>query len=253
MVQRNRFTGNVALVTGAGSGMGAEVSRRLAEEDAGVAALDINLGAAQRTVDDIRRVGGEAHAFACDVRSNSDVERTLKEVNDAIGAPDRVAHCAGTIHISPMLEITERDFDDTVAVNLKGTFTVLQAVGRRLVETGAPGRVVAIASVAANGPRPDCADYAAAKAGVVSLVQSAAAALARYDITVNAVCPGVVDTAMTARIHEGRGRHANLTPAESLGRAVEKIPSAAWHRPTMWRARSSSCCRTTRPTSPASR
>jgi NAD(P)-dependent dehydrogenase (short-subunit alcohol dehydrogenase family) len=224
MAQPNRFTGHVALVTGAGHGMGAQVSRRLAAEGAAVAALDVDLDAAQGTAEEIRRSGGTAEAGRCDVRSPDDVERAVQATRESIGEPDRLAHCAGIIRINRMLEITEKDWDDTLAVNLKGTFTVLQTVCRGLVESGTPGRIVAISSIAARGPRPDCADYAASKAGVISLVQSAAVAFARHGITVNAVCPGVVDTEMTARIHERRGPYADLTPADSLAHTVEQIP-----------------------------
>jgi NAD(P)-dependent dehydrogenase (short-subunit alcohol dehydrogenase family) len=224
MSDREKFAGHIALVTGAGSGMGAQVSRRLAGEGAKVALLDIDIDRACATAEEVQRSGHSAAAYQCDIRSRAEVETIFDAVEADLGVPDLVVNCAGVIRIMPFLEVTDEDWDETLAVNLKGMFLITQTAARRMVVADAPGRIVAISSIAARGPRPDCADYAASKAGVISIVQAASVALARHGITVNAICPGVVDTAMTTLIHENRSKNARITPAESIARAVEKIP-----------------------------
>ncbi len=112
----------------------------------------------------------------------------------------------------------------TLEVNLTGAFLCIQAVARRLVSSHQPGRFVVISSVAGRGPRTDCSDYAASKAGLISLVQSAAVSLAPHSIQVNAVCPGVVDTAMTRAIHAARATTQGISLQESLASLVDRIP-----------------------------
>ena len=114
--------------------------------------------------------------------------------------------------------------DRTLAVNLKGTFLTIQAIARQMVDSSRGGSLVAISSVAGRSGRPSATDYAASKAGVISLVRSAALALAADRITVNAVCPGIVDTDMTRAIHVDRARSAGVTPVESLASLVATIP-----------------------------
>jgi NAD(P)-dependent dehydrogenase (short-subunit alcohol dehydrogenase family) len=109
-------------------------------------------------------------------------------------------------------------------VNLRGTFLTFQAVARQMVDASRGGSLVAVSSIAGRGGRPNAVDYAASKAGIISLVRSAALALAANGITVNAVCPGIVDTSMTRAIHDERARLAGMTPAESLARLTATIP-----------------------------
>ena len=131
---------------------------------------------------------------------------------------------AGIIATHPFLELTGRDWDRTLAVNLKGTFLTIQAIARQMVDSSRGGSLVAISSVAGRSGRPSATDYAASKAGVISLVRSAALALAADRITVNAVCPGIVDTDMTRAIHVDRARLAGVTPVESLASLAATIP-----------------------------
>jgi NAD(P)-dependent dehydrogenase (short-subunit alcohol dehydrogenase family) len=109
-------------------------------------------------------------------------------------------------------------------VNLKGTFLVFQEAARRMIEAETSGGLVAISSVAGRGGRLNAVDYAASKAGVISVVRSAALALAPHGITVNAVCPGIVNTEMTTSLHEGRSKITGIPAEESLKRIVATIP-----------------------------
>jgi NAD(P)-dependent dehydrogenase (short-subunit alcohol dehydrogenase family) len=219
-----RFDGRTALVTGAAGGIGTAVARRLAGEGAHVALADLSFAAVERLSADLRAVGMRASAHRLDVTNGDDITRVLDEVETQARRPTLAVTCAGIIFISPFLEATHEHWDQTLAVNLTGTFLVIQAVARRLVAAGEKGRLVAISSVSGRGGRADSADYAASKAGVISVVRSAALALAPYHITVNAVCPGVVDTEMTRRIHAVRAGAAGIAPEESLQRMAARIP-----------------------------
>ncbi len=152
--------------------------------------------------------------------------------------------CAGIIKKADYLELEPAAWERTIGVNLTGTWLVLQRAARRMVAAGHGGAMVAISSVAGRGPRATAVDYAASKAGVISVVRSSAVALAKHGIRVNAVCPGVVDTAMTDAIHEQTARELGIT-----GRS----PWRAWSRASRWVAssrpmrsppQSSSCFRT---------
>ncbi len=218
------FEGKVAVVTGAAQGMGAQVTRRLVAEGARVAALDIDVAGAESTLQEIGAGEDRTQAIRVDIRSADGIKQALDEAEDALGAVELAVNCAGIISINPFLELPERDWDDTLAVNLKGTFLFFQAVGRRMVAGGSRGRIVGFSSIGGRGPRPDCADYGASKAGVISLVRSAAVALGPHGVTVNAVCPGIVDTPFTVMVQQARAKLKDMTPEESLAQVVSTIP-----------------------------
>ena len=131
---------------------------------------------------------------------------------------------AGIIAIHPFLELTGRDRDRTLAANLKGTFLTFQAIARQMIDSSRGGSLVAIASIAGRSGRPDATDYAASKAGVISLVRSAALALAANRITVNAVCPGIVDTDMTRAIDADRAKIGRRDACGVACRIAATIP-----------------------------
>jgi NAD(P)-dependent dehydrogenase (short-subunit alcohol dehydrogenase family) len=214
----------VALVTGAGSGIGAAVARRLAAAGLRVAATDVDGGTAEATVAAITAAGGSARSWVLDVTDEAAVERVVEAAESGLGPVGVVVASAGIVRAAPLLELRRAEWDMVLAVNLTGTLLVFQAVARRLVARGATGSLVAIASVAGRGGRPMEAHYAASKAGVISLVRSASQALAPSGIRVNAVCPGVVDTQMTRALHEARA-HATGVPADvSRAEMAERIP-----------------------------
>jgi NAD(P)-dependent dehydrogenase (short-subunit alcohol dehydrogenase family) len=219
-----RFDGRTALVTGAAQGIGAGVARQLAREGAAVAVTDLSLDGAERTAREIQDAGGHARPYRLDVSSTAQIEQVVRAAEQALGTPTLAVTCAGVCLSHPLLDLTERSWDLTLDVNLKGTFFVLQAVARRMVAAGRKGGLGAIASVAGRGGRALNADYAASKAGVISVVRSAALALAPWGITVNAVCPGVVDTPMTQAIHQERSRLHGMSPEESLAALIKSIP-----------------------------
>jgi NAD(P)-dependent dehydrogenase (short-subunit alcohol dehydrogenase family) len=219
-----RFEGRTALITGGAGGIGAAVARRLASEGANVAIADLSLEAGEKIVVEIAQAGGKASAYKLDVTSPDDVNRVIQAIEAQQGLITMAVTSAGIIRTFPLLELPFDAWNTTFAVNLTGTFLVFQAVARRMVGAGQPGSLVGISSISGRGGRPDQADYAASKAGVISLVRSAALAFAKNGINVNAVCPGIVETEMTRGIHLDRAKMRGITPEESYARIVATIP-----------------------------
>jgi NAD(P)-dependent dehydrogenase (short-subunit alcohol dehydrogenase family) len=218
-----RFDGRTVVVSGAAGGIGRACARQLAAEGAQVALLDIAKDRAEETAELINAGGGRCAAYGADVTASTAVEAALNQAEQDLGPVTMAVGAAGVIRNAPFLELAEADWDRTLAVNLRGMFVLLQSTARRVVRHGG-GSMVAVASVAGRGGRPTCADYAASKAGVISLVRSAALALAGHGINVNAVCPGVVDTEMTRGIHQEKAAISGITPEESFARQAAQIP-----------------------------
>jgi NAD(P)-dependent dehydrogenase (short-subunit alcohol dehydrogenase family) len=218
-----RFDGRTAIVSGAGGGIGRACARLLAAEGARVAVADIATGPTQETADLIIGEGGVARVYPVDVTSGATVDEVVARAESELGPVTLAVCAAGMIRNRPFLELSEDSWDQTMSVNLKGTFLVLQSVARRARQHGG-GAMVAVASVAGRGARATAADYAASKAGVISVVRSAAQALAEFRINVNAICPGVVDTDMTRAIHEQKAKIEHITPQESFDKQAAQIP-----------------------------
>lgn len=220
----DRFAGAVVLITGGAGGIGAAVAQNLARDGAHVAVADLDLARAEQIASEIATSGGRASAHRLDVASGESVQETVADIRARCGTITHAVAAAGIIATRSFLDLTADEWDRTLAVNLRGTFLTFQAVARQLVDGSRGGSLVAISSVAGRGGRPNATDYAASKAGVISLVRSAALALAANGITVNAVCPGIVDTDMTRAIHAERAILAGMTPKESLARLAATIP-----------------------------
>ena len=185
----------VALITGAGSGIGAAIARTLSARGFHVLVTDRDVEAAERVA---REIGGEARAL--DV---TDAAAVTAAAQAAITRHERLdvwVSNAGVSSMTPFLEVDAEQLTRTLAVNLQAVFTCGQAAARAMVGTGRPGRIVNLASMAGKQGRvPYLSDYVASKFGVVGLTQAMAFELAASDITVNCVCPGYVATPMQDR------------------------------------------------------
>jgi NAD(P)-dependent dehydrogenase (short-subunit alcohol dehydrogenase family) len=216
--------GGVAIITGAGGAIGAAVASRLAAGGDAVGLLDLDTSRTEALAEHIRASVGDAWAGSVDVRSADSVEAAIDAAESALGPITSVVTSAGVIRKAPYLDLEPEDWQRTIDINLGGTWLVMQRAARRMVAREHRGAMVAISSVAGRGGRAAAADYAASKAGVISVVRSSALALAEHGIRVNAVCPGVVDTAMTDAIHEQAARELGISREESVARMVAGIP-----------------------------
>lgn len=212
----------VAVVTGAANGIGNAISAALADVGYAVALLDI--ADPSEAADRINSQGGRALPIQVDVADTASVSAALERTREELGTPTAAFTAAGVARMSPFLDLEPEAWERTIRVNLTGTFLVLQGCARMMVEAGTGGAMVAIASLSGRGPSPDNSDYAASKAGVISLVKSMAVTLAGSGIRVNAICPGVIDTQFTTNIVAKRAAAAKVTTDQLLADMVSKVP-----------------------------
>ena len=198
-----RFEGKVALVTGGARGIGAATSERFAAEGAAVVVSDLDREPAEETSGKIRSGGGKALAVACDVSKRSDVEAMVDQTVKEFGRFDFLVTCAGITRDNLVYKMTEEDWDAVIDTHLKGTFLCAQAAQKVMVEQKS-GKMVFLSSVSALGNRGQ-ANYSAAKAGLQGMARTLAIELGRYNVNVNAVAPGFVETRMTQATAERMG------------------------------------------------
>ena len=204
-----------SLVTGAGRGIGRAIALRLARDGATVVTTDLDAATAQRVAAEIRSAGGVAEGIRSDASDPAQSQVAVDFACGKFGRLDVLVNNAGVVRVQPFLEVKPEDWDFIHSVNARGLFFAVQAGARRMMAQSAPGagrprgKIINVASIAGRGGRPMFAAYAASKAAAISVTQSAALAFAP-EITVNAICPGVVETEMWRTIdsewtaHDGR-------------------------------------------------
>lgn len=189
-----RLTDRVAVITGAGSGLGRAMALRFAAEGADVACADINLSAAEETTAAIRELGRKSFAIETDVRSAEQLAAMVGRTVSELGPPWVAVANAGINRGGTLLTLTPADWQSVIDINLTGVFLTCQAAARAMVEAGRGGRLISIASVAAEKGFPGLIPYGAAKAGVRHMTRSMAQELAGYRITANSIGPGLIAT-----------------------------------------------------------
>jgi len=201
------LTGRVAVVTGAGSGIGRTTAEVLAAVGATVYCADVRTEAAEETAAAINATltdgagGGPAIARTVDVSDAAQVTAVVQEAAEAHGRLDVMCNIAGTMVDGPILDLTEADLDTVLSVNLKGVLHGCQAAGRVMVAQGGGGSIVNMSSTAALAPADNVGAYAITKAGVLQLTRTLALEVGRKGVRVNAVAPGFVPTNMTSRYY----------------------------------------------------
>ncbi len=211
----------VALVTGAGQNIGLATAHALAQAGAAVALNDLDAAKADAAVDAVRAASGRAFAVPADVRDRAAAQQMVRATVDAFGRLDVVVTSAGQGSFAPVLEMAEAAWDLELDTNLKGTFLVMQAAGRALVEQAQGGRIIALASTAAQSARVGGASHCASKAGVVMLTKVLALELGPHGITVNAVAPGLVPRPDHPSSAEYQDAFRRMVPLGRLGQAQD--------------------------------
>ena len=220
-----RLEGKVALVTGAGRGIGRAISLRLAEEGADLAAIDLGAADAEAVAAEARRLGRRAVGIACDVTRAADVESAVASVVAQLGAIHVLVNNAGINVIAPLLETTEEQWDALFDVNVKSYWLCSKAVAPLMIAQGG-GKIIMAASRAGKTPSRlvPIGGYSTTKHAVVGLTRALAFELAKHKINVNAYCPGVVDTPMWDLIDREVARRTGAEPGSVKARAVADIP-----------------------------
>jgi 3-oxoacyl-[acyl-carrier protein] reductase len=208
----------VAIVTGAGRGIGAATARRLAADGLAVAVVDITDEAARDTAAGIVAAGGRALAVGADVADADRVRAAVDLVAAELGPPTVLVNNAGVLRDNLLFKMTEDDWDTVMAVHLRGAFLFSRAAQAHMVAAGA-GRIVNLSSASALGKRGQ-ANYAAAKAGLQGFTRTLAIELGPFGVTVNAVAPGFIVTEMTAATAARVGMEFEAFQAE----AARQIP-----------------------------
>ena len=195
------LNGKVALITGAGRGLGRTIAETLAAAGAKIAAIDINAESLAQAVASIEALGAVAVPFACDVTNSEQVNQTVEAVVKHFGQLDILINNAGITRDGMLLRMKDEQWDLVLNINLRGTFLFTRAAARPMIKAHG-GRIINIASVSGLMGNPGQANYSASKAGVIGLTRTVARELASRSITVNAVAPGFIETDMTAKLGE---------------------------------------------------
>jgi len=210
--------GQVAIVTGAGQNIGKAIAMSLATDGAGICVLDINGRAAESAAEEIAARGGRAVAYKVDVSLFEEVMALVPKVLESFGTVDILVNNAGITRDNLLVRMKEEEWDAVIGVNLKGAFNCSRAFCRQMIKQRR-GRILNVASVIGLTGNQGQANYAASKAGVIGLTKSMARELAPRGITVNAVAPGFIDTAMTQALSERASEQLiSRVPISRLGR-----------------------------------
>lgn len=220
--------GRVAIITGAAQGIGAACARRLCRDGAAVALWDVADAAGEALAAELRERGSRACYVHTDVSRKADVDAALSFTQQTLGPVDALVNNAGIFRAADFLDITEADWDAVIAVNLKGSFLVGQAVARAMTANDGGrgfGAIVNMSSVNSVMAIPSIASYNASKGGINQLTRVMALALADHHIRVNAVGPGTIATELARQAvltsDEARGRILSRTPLKRLGEPEE--------------------------------
>jgi meso-butanediol dehydrogenase / (S,S)-butanediol dehydrogenase / diacetyl reductase len=219
----------IALVTGAGTGIGRAIALGMAKEGAAVAAADIDFPAAQKTVEAMAAHSNRALAVEADCGDVASIDQMIARTIAEFGRLDIIVNNAGVTRYAYIMDLTEADWDRIHRVNAKGVFFCVQRAAQEMIKQhqkdGAGGRIINIASIAGRGHAGSSnVAYAASKGAVMAMTMLAAHQLGRHNINVNAICPGMTMTELGERNAVGRAASRGITVAELQAEQVKGIP-----------------------------
>ncbi len=231
---RYELDGQVAIVTGAGRGIGRAIARRLAHEGASVAVSDLDVENAAGVADEITAAGGKAISFRTDVTSKADVDKMVEDAVARFGRLDILVNNAGIGAVVPLIDTDESTWDALMNVNAKGTLLCSQAAARQMIAQGDGGRIINNASGAgkmAPGKDIPLGAYAASKHAVVAITKQMGLELSPHGILVNCVCAGIVDTPMWDLIDREVAKLQGVPVGSVKAGAVASIPVGRIEQP----------------------
>jgi NAD(P)-dependent dehydrogenase (short-subunit alcohol dehydrogenase family) len=212
-----RLKDRVAMITGAGSGIGRGIAVRMAQEGADIVAIDINPEGIKDTAIEVTSLGRKALTLTANVALREEVEKAVQEALSVFEKIDILVNNAGIERSATVIKITDQQWDAVIDVNLKGVFHCTQVVAKQMVEKGY-GRIINISSIAGKVGLFGSVNYCAAKAGVLGITRVTALELAKKNINVNAICPGPIDTPLFRNIPEGfRQQMVDAVPKGRVG------------------------------------
>ena len=223
-----KLEGKVALVTGAASGIGRATAERLARAGARILLAD---RAGPQVEEVAKRIGGEARAIRLDLADTASIEAGIAEAVAIAGRVDVLVNAAAVYDVEPWFSLTDASFDRIFAINVRGLMMMTQSVAAVMSDAGSGGAIVNVASAGGRRGDPSVVSYAASKAAVISLTQSAARALAPRNIRVNCIAPGPVKTAMYDQVVEYRRVKLGQTADDVDRLLVGAVPLARASEP----------------------
>jgi 3-oxoacyl-[acyl-carrier protein] reductase len=229
-----RFEGKVAVITGSGRGIGAATAARLASEGAAVVVSDMDPKTTEETAAKLGGEGAKALGVAADVTDRASVEKLIESAVEKFGRVDVLVCCAGIIRDNLIYKMTDDDWDGVIDTHLKGTFYAAREAQKVMVPQKY-GRMVFMSSTSALGNRGQT-NYSTAKAGLQGMARTLAIELGRYNITVNAIAPGFVETAMTKQTADRMGMDfeqfkqgaASQIPVQRIGQPEDIAAAVAF-------------------------
>ena len=220
--------GKVAIVTGAGRGIGQQIAKKLAEQGAKVAVVDLKAEWCEETVGLVKAAGSEAIGLGCNVAESADGDATVKAVIAQFGTVDIMVNNAGITKDGLLMRMSDEDWDAVLNVNLKGTFLFTRAVSRPMMKnkaadgTSAGGSIINIASVVGIMGNAGQANYTASKGGVIALTKTTAKELGSRNVRCNAVAPGFIQSKMTDVLPEDvKKAYMDTIPLKRFGTAED--------------------------------
>ena len=212
----------IVIVTGASKGIGRAIALRLAKERANIVIADVDKDEGEKVAQMIREMGRDCLAVKCDVRNSQEVEEMVEKTMQKFGRIDILVNNAGVSSMAPMVELEEKDWNFNMDINAKGQFLCSRAVAKHMIKQRS-GKIINNASLAAKRGARFLAHYSASKFAVLGLTYTMAIELAPYNITVNAVCPGIVETDMIRREWKWEGDIRGMTPDEVRNEVLGEI------------------------------
>jgi NAD(P)-dependent dehydrogenase (short-subunit alcohol dehydrogenase family) len=220
----NKTFKNVCI-TGAGNGIGKAIAIAMSKEGYNVICADIDFEEAKKTVEIISSNNGSGLALKTDVTNVLDIKDMVNKVVEQFGSLDIMVNNAGVTRTSSIMDLNEKDWDWIHNVNAKGTFFCLQTAAYQMIKQETGGRIINMASVGGKGfVDVSNAIYAASKGAVISLTKTAAQELGKYDITVNAICPGITHTNILSNIVKKRALEQDKSEEDIMKHYVRDIP-----------------------------